>query len=134
MLYVRMVGKDPDELYAIENPSYVLRQRNGIIVRHPEGNRVQGVVSPDGSEIWQLSDRVSLGESYPVVERITMAEYDEWYAQQNQLEDTDPEDTEPVIPEGTEESSILTRAELTEKVIELDEALNLLLSGVTEDG
>lgn len=134
MLYVRMVGKDPDELYAIENPSYVLRQRNGIIVRHPEGNRVQGLVSPDGSEIWQLSDRVSLGESYPVVERITMAEYDEWYAQQNQPEDTDPEDTEPVIPEGTEESSILTRAELTEKVIEMDEALSLLLSGVTEDG
>ena len=44
----------------------------------------------------------------------------------------DPEDTNPEVKEGTDESTIMTRAELTEKVNELDEALNLLLSGVTE--
>ncbi|MBP3413029.1 MAG: hypothetical protein J6K89_07175 [Oscillospiraceae bacterium] len=132
MLYLRMVGSDPEKLCAIEDPLYVLRQRNGVIVRHPYGKRVQGVLSPDGNEIWQFSDRESLGESYAVVEKITMAEYDLWYALQNQPEEPDPEDTDPVIPEDTEPETVMTRAQLTEKVGELDEALNLLLSGVTE--
>jgi hypothetical protein len=44
----------------------------------------------------------------------------------------DPEDTDPETPEGTDESVIMTRAELTDKVNELDEAIELILSGVTE--
>lgn len=44
----------------------------------------------------------------------------------------DPEDINPEIPEGSEESVILTRAELTEKINELDEAIEMILSGVTE--
>lgn len=44
----------------------------------------------------------------------------------------DLEDTEPEVPDGTEETSIMTRAELTAKVNELDEAMEMLLSGVTE--
>lgn len=44
----------------------------------------------------------------------------------------DPEDTNPEVEEGTNESSVMTRAELTEKVNELDEALNMILTGVTE--
>ena len=43
----------------------------------------------------------------------------------------DPEDTAPEIPEGAE-TEPMTRAELTEKVLELDEALGMILSGVTE--
>lgn len=45
----------------------------------------------------------------------------------------DPEDTDPVIPENVDPEKVMTRAELTVKVNELDEALELLLSGVTED-
>ena len=44
----------------------------------------------------------------------------------------DPEDTTPEVPEGIDETTIMTRAELTEKVNELDEAMRLILSGVTE--
>lgn len=44
----------------------------------------------------------------------------------------DPEDIDPEVPEDVEETSIMTRAELTEKVNELDEAIALILSGVTE--
>lgn len=47
------------------------------------------------------------------------------------VESDDPEDIIPEVGEDTE-APIMTRAELTQKVAELDEALNLLLSGVTE--
>lgn len=123
MFYVRFAGSDPVMMCAIENPIFVLRQRNGVIIRHPYGNRVQGVLSPDGREIWQLSGRTSLGEGYTVVEQIAMMEYDEWKAKQDLTDEPDPEDTEPVIPEGTEPDSLLSRAELTQKVVDLEDQL-----------
>ncbi len=48
------------------------------------------------------------------------------------VETVDPEDTDPEVPEGADESTIMTRAQLTDKVNELDEAIGLILSGVTE--
>lgn len=38
-------------------------------------------------------------------------------------EPSDSEDTDPEVPEGTEEADVLTRAELTAKVAELEEQL-----------
>ncbi len=133
MIYLKIEEESRTMFYAIESPCYVLRQRNGIIVRCEAGKKAQGIVSPDGNEIWQLPGREPLGEGYPVVQEITMAEYDELLALETQPELPDPEDTDPVIPEDTDPDTVLTRAELTEKVIELDEALQMLLSGVTED-
>lgn len=48
------------------------------------------------------------------------------------IDGSDPEDTTPETPEGADESSIMTRAQLTDKVNELDEAIEMILSGVTE--
>lgn len=48
------------------------------------------------------------------------------------VESDDYEDIIPIVPDGDEEQVIMTRAELTAKVTELDEALNMILSGVTE--
>lgn len=56
----------------------------------------------------------------------TYSEYEEV------IDSTDTEDITPEIPEGAEESSIMTRAQLTDKVNELDEAIEMILSGVTE--
>ncbi len=134
MLYLQLEGTGSLLLYAIKEPIFVRRQQNGVIVCCEAGKKAQGIVSPDGSEIWQLLGRESLGEDYPVAQEITMAEYDELLALQNQPQEPDPEDTDPEIPEGVNPATVLTRAELTEKVYELDEALQLLLSGVTEDG
>lgn len=133
MLYVKLKGENGEQCIAYPTPIYVRRQSNGVIVSCLPGKKAQGIVSPDGAEIWQLAGRDSLGDGYAVVWEITMAEYEEWYALQTQPELPDPEDTDPVIPEGTDPTTVLTRAELTVKVSELDEALNLLLSGVTED-
>lgn len=134
MLYLKHFEKDGMlKMVSIPKPIYVRRQSNGMIVTCPWGKGVQGVLSPDGSEIWQLKDREPLSQEYLIVEPVTMAEYDEWEALQNQTLQPDPEDTDPVIPENVEAETVMTRAELTAKVMELDEAMELLLSGVTED-
>ena len=135
MIHVRMKTEQP-AYYAISLPVWVRLQGNGTVVRCGEGDRPGGILSPDGSEIWQLAGRESLGEGYPIAEEVTQAEYEQWLAEQeagSAPEVPDPEDTEPEIPEGVDPVTVLTRAELTVKVTELDEALQLLLSGVTED-
>ena len=131
MLYIAYTHEEGITCVAIEEPVYVRRQRNGTLVRCNSPALAQGVVSPDGVELWHLADKPPLGESYLTVTPITMTEYLQWLAQG--MEEPDPEDTEPVIPEGVDPVTVLTRAELTEKVSELDEALHMLLSGVTED-
>ena len=123
MIYVKVQEKEGLMFYAIESPVYVLRQKNGVIVRCEEEKKAQGVLSPDGNEIWQLAGRESLTEDFPLAWEIPMMEYEEWYALQTQPEVPDPEDTDPVIPEDTEPESILTRAELTEKVRQLEQEL-----------
>ena len=134
MVYLERTDSDERILCAIEHPGYLLRQKNGVIVLCNGGPRAQGILSPDGGEIWQLEGRESLGEGFPLVRFVTMAEYDEWEALREGELRVDPEDTEPEIPEDVEPETVLTRAELTEKVNNLEEALDLLLSGVTEDG
>ena len=131
MLYLKRIDLEPQTYYAIEAPIYVRRQSNGVVVRVYSLTKAQGVVSPDGGQIWQLAGRAPLAEGYPTAQIITCAEYEQWLSQGET--ETDPEDTEPVIPEGVDPATILTRAELTVKVTELDEALQMLLSGVTED-
>ena len=101
----------------------MLRQKNGVIVLCNSETRAQGILSPDGGEIWQLEGRESLGEGFPLVRFVTMAEYDEWVALRNAPPEPDPEDTEPEIPEDVEPETVLTRAELTEKVRQLEEEL-----------
>ena len=114
---------------ALPNPVYVwLQPRNGRLLRCIEPV-AQGIVSADGSCIYQLEGRESLPDTGGTAAVITTAEYQELLAT---LDQTDTEDTAPVIPEGTDEAEIMTRAELTAKVNELDEAMELLLSGVTE--
>lgn len=132
MVYVRTENREPG-YFAIEDPVWVRLQSNGSVVRCEEEDSPGGILCPHGSEIWQLEGNPSLGGGYPVAVRITTAEYEEWECLRNQSPDPDPEDTDPEIPEGTDPATILTRAELTIKVTELDEALQLLLSGVTED-
>ncbi len=131
MLYLKRIDLDLQPHYAIEAPIYVRRQSNAVVVRVDSAALAQGVVSPDGGQIWQLVGRASLGEGYPTVQIITCAEYEQWLYQSENA--PDPEDTDPAIPEGVDPATILTRAELTERVSELDEALHMLLSGVTED-
>ena len=128
MIYIKILDKDGNatSVEALENPVYVNTQpRNSIVVRC-SSVRAEGILDKTGSVIYQLQGKAPIDRAVA----ITTAEYYELEATLGTEED--PEDTTPEIPEGTEESDIMTRAQLTEKVNELDEAMALLLSGVTE--
>lgn len=107
---------------AHESPVFICRQeKNNILVRCPEVH-AQGILSLDGSTVYQLDGKLSLDldndyTAYPTV----MTEYEEIINSQTQEEDT--EDENPEIPEGTDEIPVLTRAELTAKVAELEDEL-----------
>lgn len=123
MLYVKiMEGDTVVTAEAHESPVFICRQeKNNILVRCPEVH-AQGILSLDGSTVYQLDGKPSLDldngyTAYPTV----MTEYEEIVNNQTQEEDT--EDENPEIPEGTDERTVLTRAELTAKVAELEDEL-----------
>ena len=117
---------------ALTPPVYVYKQpSNGEIVRCID-TQAQGVLDAEGANIYQLYGKETIDRAVATAMVITTAEYDELLLSLGTSEDEDEEDTDPEVPEGTDATQIMTRAELTEKVNELGEAMELLLSGVTE--
>lgn len=123
MIYIKVLDSEglTASVEALDPPIYVyIQPKNGALLRCIE-TLAQGVVSADGSVIYQLQDKESLNRDVATAVIITTAEY---YELEATLGQTDPEDTTPEIPEDvTDESNILTRAELTNKVAELEEQL-----------
>ena len=133
-IYIKIMD-DTGEIVAVEkliDPVYVYKQpNNGEIVRCID-TLAQGVLDAEGANIYQLYGKEAIDRAVATAMVITTAEYDELLLSLGTSEDEDEEDTNPEVPEGTEVTQIMTRAELTEKVNELGEAMELLLSGVTE--
>ena len=133
-IYIKIMN-DTGEIVAVEeliDPVYVYKQpSNGEIVRCID-TLAQGVLDAEGANIYQLYGKETIDRAVATAMVITTAEYDELLLSLGTSEDEDEEDTDPEVPEGTDATQIMTRAELTEKVNELGEAMELLLSGVTE--
>lgn len=123
MLYIKILDTDGNaaSIEALENPVYVYTQpKNGLVVRC-SSVRAQGVLDKTGSVIYQLQGKETIDRAVATAVIITTAEYYELEATLGTEED--PEDTNPEIPEDTTEEEVLTRAELTAKVSELEEQL-----------
>ena len=133
-IYIKIMD-DTGEIVAVEeliDPVYVYKQpSNGEIVRCID-TLAQGVLDAEGANIYQLYGKEPVDRAVATAMVITTAEYDELLLSLGTSEDEDEEDTDPEVPEGTDATQIMTSAELTEKVNELGEAMELLLSGVTE--
>jgi len=121
MVYIKvMQGDTVVTAEAHETPVYVCRQKNGIIKRCSEQS-AQGILSLDGSTIYQLEGKDSLNLDNGYTADFTyMTVYEEIIAG---ITEEDTEDTNPDVPEDTPEEEILTRAELTAKVKALEEEL-----------
>ena len=121
MVYIKvMQGDTVITAEAHENPVYVCRQKNGIIVRCSKQS-AQGILSLDGSTIYQLDGKTPLELDNDLMAEYTyLTVYEEIIAG---IPEDDTEDTDPVVPEDTTEAEILTRAELTAKVKALEEEL-----------
>lgn len=122
MVYIKvMQGDTVITAEAHETPVYVCKQKNGIIKRCSEQN-AQGILSLDGSTIYQLDGKESLNLDNGYTADFTyMTVYEEIIAG---ITEEDTEDTNPEVPEDTTEEEILTRAELTAKVKALEEELS----------
>lgn len=121
MVYIKvMQGDTVVTAEAHETPVYVCRQKNGIIKRCSEQS-AQGILSLDGSTIYQLDGKESLNlDNGYTADYTYMTVYEEIIAG---ITEEDTEDTNPDVPEDTPEEEILTRAELTAKVKALEEEL-----------
>lgn len=132
MVYIKvMQGDTLITAEAHDIPVYVHRQKNNLIVRCSEQN-AQGILSLDGAAVYQLEEKASLGlENGMTASYIYQTDYETIVAG---VEDTDKEDTEPEVPADSSAADILTRAELTAKVKELEEELQAakILLGVSE--
>lgn len=122
MVYIKvMQGDTVITAEAHEAPVYVCKQKNGIIKRCSEQS-AQGILSLDGSTIYQLDGKESLNLDNGYTADFTyMTVYEEIIAG---ITEEDTEDTNPDVPEDTPEEEILTRAELTAKVKALEEELS----------
>lgn len=122
MVYIKVMrGDTVITAEAHEAPVYVCKQKNGIIKRCSEQS-AQGILSLDGSTIYQLDGKESLNLDNGYTADFTyMTVYEEIIAG---ITEEDTEDTNPDVPEDTPEEEILTRAELTAKVKALEEELS----------
>ena len=132
MIYIKVSDCEGNlvRVDALEDPFFVYYE-NGILTRCREAVAVGMLL--DSETV--VNYGVGLGAEL-TAEQIPVAEYDTL-----QVDPPDPEDTEPEVPEDAPAGlELMTRAQLTAKVIEqeneirdLNEQIDLLLSGVTED-
>lgn len=120
-IYIKIVD-DTGAAVAVEEltpPIYVYKQPgNGEIVRCIE-TLAQGVLDAEGANIYQLYGKETIDRAVATAVVITTAEYDELLLSLGTSEDEDIEDVDPEIPEGTDETEVMTRAQLTAAVTQL---------------
>jgi len=123
MIYIKVLDRDGNlrRVDALEDPFFV-RHENGVLTRCREAVAEGLLLDSD----LVVNYGAGLGAEL-TAEQIPVAEYDTL-----QVDPPDPEDTEPEVPDDTERP--MTRAELTEKVNQLEEQLEAakILLGVSE--
>lgn len=88
-LYIKFINS-VNKAEAIKRPIYVFRQKRNNINLQCNVIKAQGVVSSDGSTIYQFEDKPIMDSTYLIVKKITYAEYCEMMS--NTTEDpNDPE-------------------------------------------
>ena len=106
---------------AIATPMYVRHQKHNNILESCSKSSAGGIIIDiDGNTICLLENRTLAGfsaETNPIAREISQLEYEEYEALQKQ---SDIEDESPQIPVDVQEETVLTRAELTQRVEELE--------------
>ena len=105
------------EAYEDPVPYVKMQERNHILVRCSE-QEAEGLLASDNNTIYRLEGRTLNSDEATDLTAVFIAEaeYDEIVLV---LDPPDPEDDDPEIPDGTDEEEVLTRAELTELVRQL---------------
>lgn len=126
MIYLKVLDADGklSSVEAIETPIYVKYQsRNKLLLQCP-ALHAQGILSANNAVAYLLEGKTPIPGLTHTAYIIGVAEY-------LQLKDTDPEDTNPDPPDEPGDE-VLTRAQLTAKVKELEETNTMLLECLLE--
>lgn len=126
MIYIKITGgTEAVLLEAHADPQYVHLQSNGLVVRCNE-LYADGILSLDGSQIYQFSGKQILPETSLVATIISMSEY--WSLLDSQVapeEDDDLED--PSDSDGSEAgddvSTTMTKSEIVNKLLSIEDEL-----------
>ena len=126
MRWIKIFGIDGSIISAeeLQEPVFVCYQPiNKIVIRCPFV-MAQGILSEDGSQIYQLKDSPAMPGDYLLAEEISQADYDALI-----LELEIPEDSSGEIEQGEQQentSDIMTAKEMREKIIDLTQQVELL--------
>ncbi len=123
MLYIKIIKNDT--VIAVEahsTPVYVYKQPNGVLVRCSQV-KAQGILSVDGSVVYQLEGKEQIGENALLASVITTTEY---LTLVETLDDIPEEDTDGDIDTPTDDPSgdkVMTTTEMRERILALEEEL-----------
>lgn len=122
MIYLKVIKHDT--IIAVEAhpiPIYVYKQRNGVVIRC-SAYYAQGILSIDGSTIYQLEDKPVLDDNLLVATKITTAEYLNLVDTLDELPEEEVEPDTEIENEPAGEK-VMTTAEMREKILVLEEEL-----------
>lgn len=127
MTFFKVISDNGQILFVekTETPNYVCRQKTHNIIIGCKKKDAEGIVIDHGeSVLCVLMGKTLTGydndEVIPVAVEISELEYEEYTRAQEQY---DIEDESPQIPEDVPEETVMTRAELTQRIEFLEDCL-----------
>ncbi len=122
-LYIKVL-KD-DTIIAVEahpSPVYVYKQENGVLVRCTQ-RKAQGILSIDGSTVYQLFEKTPLGNATLTAMVITTTEYQQLVDTLDEPPEAGGESGGETENPGGEETPVMTTAEMRQRILTLEEEL-----------
>ena len=127
MTFFKVISDNGQILFVekTEAPNYVCRQKTHNIIIGCKKKEAEGVVIDHGENVLCVLDGKTLigysnDETIPVAVEISELEYEEYTRAQEQI---DPEDESPQILEEMPAETVMTRAELTQRIEFLEDCL-----------
>lgn len=128
MDYYKIFGKDGSVIAAeaMEEPAFIMYQEsNGTYLRCSRV-KAQGILSADGSQIYQLKGYKAMPDEHLIAESITQTEY-EILVEELDIDDDDDTEPEPSPDDEDPGSDVMTAQQMREKIIALEEGYTKLL-------
>lgn len=121
MDYFKIFGQDGSVIAAeaAEDPAFVCYQAsNGTYLRCSRV-KAQGIISTDGSQIYQLSGYRQMPDEHLVAEPITQTEY-EILIEELDIDDDDDTEPEPSPDDEDSGSDVMSAQQMRERIIALE--------------
>lgn len=121
MDYYKIFGKDGSVIAAdaMEEPAFIMYQEsNGTYLRCSRV-KAQGILSADGSQIYQLKGYKAMPDEHLIAESITQTEY-EILVEELDIDDDDDTEPEPSPDDEDPGSDIMTPQQMRERIIVLE--------------